>query len=392
MKTSKRAPKSIPANADIWVMAGQSNMEGCGYLSEALPSHPKVWAFDMKTQAWTQAADPMHILHESAAPVDFALRKSGAPADIQARGDEAIRAYWRERSRGIGAGLGLSFAVTYAKATGRPVGLIPAAHGGTSLAQWSHEKKDEGNRSLYGAMLERIRLAGGNLKGILWYQGESDASVDGAALYPSRFKAWVEAVRRDTGKAELPLFTVQIGCVTDPGRSPQGWEEIRRVQLELPGALRGLCVTSAIDLCLNDTIHIDAPGLIRLGRRMARQALTVVERKKFGTGPAFRGLAVRVNDRGLGEVDLDFSGVAEGWFPLRGMTGFSILDPEGRPHPSRGVTAAYRHPEKKSVIVVRTNAALQKGDRIAYGRGLHPHCNVVDGGDMPLCAFSAAVG
>jgi hypothetical protein len=156
--------------------------------------------------------------------------------------------------------------------------------------------------------------------------------------------------------------------------------------------MKGLCVTSAIDLCLNDTIHIDSPGLVRLGRRMARQALTLVEKKEFGTGPAFRGLAVRVNDRGLGEVDLDFSGVAEGWFPQRGMTGFCILDAEGKPHPRCGVTAAYRNPKKKSVIVVRTNTMLQKGDRVAYGKGLHPHCNVVDGGDMPLCAFSVAVG
>ncbi|MBN8216084.1 MAG: sialate O-acetylesterase [Spirochaetes bacterium] len=390
-KRRTKIDSAFPAHADVWILAGQSNMEGCGYLSEALPPDPRVWAFDMKTLRWQRARDPLHVLHESAAPVDFALRKMGAPADVQASGDAAIRAYWRERSKGIGGGLGIAFGISYAKATGRPVGLIPCAHGGTSLAQWSHEKKGEGMGSLYGAMLERVRLAGGSLRGILWYQGESDASIDSAATYRDRFTELIHAVRRDTGNPRLPVLTVQIGCVTDPGRSAKGWQEIRRIQYELPTQVPQVCVTASIDLALNDTIHLDSPGQIRLGRRLARQALSLAGVRKIPTGPTFRGLSVRTNDRGLGETDLEFTGVTDGWNPARGMTGFSILDAEGNPHPRCGVTAAFRHPKRPSVIVVRTNVLPGSGDRIAYGRGLHPHCNAVDGADMPLCAFDAAV-
>ncbi|MCL4218335.1 MAG: hypothetical protein KJ052_15210, partial [Candidatus Hydrogenedentes bacterium] len=36
-----------------------------------------------------------------------------------------------------GAGLGLPFAKAVAEATGRPIGLVPCAHGGTSMTQWS---------------------------------------------------------------------------------------------------------------------------------------------------------------------------------------------------------------------------------------------------------------
>ena len=34
----------------------------------------------------------------------------------------------------------------------------------------------QGGDSLYGGMLRRFELAGGRVKGVLWYQGESDAN------------------------------------------------------------------------------------------------------------------------------------------------------------------------------------------------------------------------
>jgi sialate O-acetylesterase len=37
--------------------------------------------------------------------------------------------------------------------------------------------KQKGGDSLYGAMIRRFELIGGKVAGVLWYQGESDASV-----------------------------------------------------------------------------------------------------------------------------------------------------------------------------------------------------------------------
>ncbi|MEK6794881.1 MAG: sialate O-acetylesterase [Spirochaetota bacterium] len=380
----------LPANADVWVLAGQSNMEGCGYISR-IERDPNVYCFTTHHE-WTIAKDPLHDLIGSTAPVDWQLRKSMTPPDIASQGDTSIREYWKGRNKGIGAGLGIAFGGLYARETGRPVGLIAAAHGGTSLAQWSHTKKSEGLNSLYGAMLERIKLASGSLTGILWYQGESDASPESSAVYRDRFIDWVQAVRADTGKPNLPVVTVQLGCVADAGRNPYGWEKIRDIQYAMPEHLSVIAVTSAIDLHLNDTIHIDAPGLTRLGKRMARCALKLTgERKDIPLGPKFSGMSPRINDRGLGETDITFSGVTGELLPQNAVHGFSVHTPDGTAHPRTRVCVAYRQENKRNIITVRTSVPLAAGDVISYGRGLLPVCDLTDAADMPVCAFSAAI-
>lgn len=392
MKSSRRASAPRPpANADIWVMAGQSNMEGCGYRREALKPDRRVWCFDLQNR-WRIAQDPMHDLINSTAPVDWNYRKAGAPPEIQAKGDKAIRKYWVDMNANVGAGLGIAFGAAYAQATKRPVGLVAAAHGGTSLEDWNPNRLDQGWESFYGAMLARIQLAGGNLKGILWYQGESDASPELSATYAARFAQWVKAVRRDTGIPNLPIITVQLGVVTDFNASVEGWNAMRQIQLDLPRKIANTAVTSAIDLQINDTIHIDAPGLARLGRRMARLALGLVTKKKaLADGPRVVKAVARLNDRNFGETDLTITGVTGAWQPARGIHGFSVLDAAGKPHASIGVTTAFRHPRKPGMIVVRTNLLPKRGDQIAYGQGLFPICNAVDEADMPLPAFQIRI-
>ena len=79
------------------------------------------------------------------------------------------------------------------------------------MEQWNPAKKDEGGKSLYGSMMRQFQLAGGKVKGVLWYQGESDASGDAAKRYPQVFARFIAAVRSDFGQPELPFYFVQIG-------------------------------------------------------------------------------------------------------------------------------------------------------------------------------------
>jgi sialate O-acetylesterase len=385
-----RSSQHPPPSTDIWIMAGQSNMEGCGSLKESLPPNPRVWCFNLQHQ-WTIARDPLHELAQSAAPVNWQLLQRAAPPDIFAKGEAAVRQYWAQFRIGIGAGLGLAFGSAYTKATKRPVGLIAAAHGGTTMEDWNPLGRDSGLSSLYGALLERVRLAGGNLAGLLWYQGESDAETN-SLTYQDHFEDWIHALRRDLGRPRLPIVTVQLGPVVDPHRSAAGWNRIRMAQYNMPDLLPHVALTSAVDLGLNDAIHIDTPGLIRLGRRMAHLALGLHGKPTIAAkGIRFQKLVTRVNSRSMGETDLYFTGVTGAWNPERQITGFSLQGADGQPHRENGVTAAFRHPKKQAVIVVRTMTPLKEGDRIVYGDGLSPHCNAVDNADMALPAFTAIV-
>src|SRR5262249_22561432 len=49
---------------DVWLLAGQSNMEGCGNREGAAKQHPLIRAFSMRRE-WQQARDPLHIVPES---------------------------------------------------------------------------------------------------------------------------------------------------------------------------------------------------------------------------------------------------------------------------------------------------------------------------------------
>jgi sialate O-acetylesterase len=144
---------------DLWVLAGQSNMEGVGDLIDVTPPHPLVMNLGMNGK-WGRAEEPLHWLVDSPDPVH-----SGNP------GDRAGRSAQQHRTRTKGAGLGLPFAVALVEQTRVPIGLVACAHGGTSMEQWNPAKKNEGGNSLYGSFLRQVQLAGGKVKGVLWYQG-----------------------------------------------------------------------------------------------------------------------------------------------------------------------------------------------------------------------------
>ena len=168
---------------DIWILAGQSNMEGCGMLVGAETPSPLVHVYEIN-EKWGIAEEPLHWLGESPRAVHHVLAGlPGVPEVIQPRD------YRRDK----GSGCGLTFAKTRLDRTGVPVGLVASAHGGTSMQQWDPALRDQGGNSLYGATVERFRAVGGSVAGILWYQGESDANPADAAAYPDRMKKLIAA-------------------------------------------------------------------------------------------------------------------------------------------------------------------------------------------------------
>lgn len=378
--------KTVPRDLDVYVLAGQSNMQGCGLLNGALEADERVWSLS-SAGSWEVAQEPLHRLWESFAPVHQALMREGIAGEDTALSDAEMAA--REaQSRLTGAGLGLAFGRAMAKGTGRAVGLIPAAHGGTSLYQWSAGGKAEGTRSLYGAMLERIRRAGGSLRGVLWYQGESDAYEGAASTYGQRLGAWIEALRADVEQPELAVLAVQIGRVVQPPQRPEEdgwkagpWDQVREALRLLPSRVPHAQVTSAIDLGMVDFIHIDTPGLIRLGERLARLAASQ-------PAPQLRRLHRQPHPLGLGWVRVHCDGVSGGWNGRGPISGFEVRDADGQAHPEFYVVDARADEDDPDVIRVLLNSRPDESARLGYGLGLNPICNAVDGSDMPLCAFA----
>lgn len=357
---------------DLWVLAGQSNMEGYGDLADLETPEVGVHSFGMDDR-WRLAEEPLHWLHDSVDPVHYEPYGGGDPA--------AIAEFHRSRAKG--AGLGLAFAKARKASTDVPIGLIPCAQGGTTLPQWSPEKRDEGGGSLYGAMLRRIRAVGGPIAGVLWYQGESDALGKETHLYRDRFHHFVGELRRDLDRPDLPLHTVQIGRFVMPdGWDVSGEEEWnpmqdlqRRLALEIPFVY----AVPAVDLELDDLIHVGAQGLRRLGRRLARS----VEKGLAGT-PHLRSVAFE--GEGRRRLRVSFGGVEPPGFPVtRRVLGFSIHDLERRERPF--IYKARVDPERRNDILLDLIEELPEGWRLWYGHGLDPGCTLCDPADMTIPVF-----
>ena len=382
-----------PSDLDVWVLAGQSNMQGAGWLEGALEPDDRVWSFTSAGE-WEIAREPLHRLWESFTPVhQELLRAPMTEAQKLVSNEERIRV--DRATRRHGAGLGISFGKAMADALDRPIGLIPAAHGGSSLEQWRPEMKDLGGRSLYGAMLERIRKAGGRLRGVLWYQGESDAAdAELGRTYADRLDAWISALRSDTGVHELPVVAVQIGRIVEPPDRWKAWcgvDFVREALGTLPQRVPHTAVTSAIDLAMADPFHLDTPSLIRLGRRLARLALGWVEGRTAPHGPSVVKLEWQPTPTGtLNGIRVSLQGVTGTWRQSHSIRGFDVRIPYPEHHEPLTVVNTWVDGSSggngRDLIVLLSRDAEEPA-LLGYGLGADPVCTLVDSADMPLCAF-----
>jgi sialate O-acetylesterase len=355
---------------DVWILAGQSNMEGVGYRKDGLKPHPLVRAFYMDDH-WGIAEDPLHRLWTAVDQVHVDLiggsRIPGSPH--------------------IGVGPGMSYALEMRSKTGIPQGLICCAHGGTSMAQWDPGMRDQGGKSLYGAMMRRFRKNGGGIAGVLWYQGCSEADPALAELYTARMKALIACMRKDFKRADLPVVMVQISRVVTWKNAAVGWNMVREAQRLLPRAVRRLSAVTAIDLSLDDFIHLAGFSQNRLGRRLAYAMLELTKQKK-GLKPPIALRKVRVERDPLNlwaNVILEYDHV-EGRLRADGMPwGFDLSMKKSE------ITNdyIYRIDLEKNRVVLKTAISAIEAESmfLFYGFGTNPFCNITDSADRSLPAI-----
>ncbi|HEX4141277.1 MAG TPA: sialate O-acetylesterase [Candidatus Methylacidiphilales bacterium] len=358
---------------DVWLLGGQSNMEGCGNRGGAAGTHPLVRAFSMRRE-WRLAKEPLHVLGESP---DFCHNNGRqlTPAEAEKFRHTTLK----------GVGCGLFFAHDMLRRTGVPQGLVCVAHGGTSMAQWDPALRDEGGRSLYASALASVAATGQPVAGMLWYQGESDATPAEARWYTLRMKALVRAFRRDLRQPALPWLVVQIARVNGVRTAADipAWNSIQEQQRKLPREIPALETVSAIDLELDDGIHISAQGYPLLALRLARTAARLVHRdRREARPPQLKGLVLKRDPNNaygfVVEVQFDSAPLhAEGK-----PNGFAIVTPEGQ-----DLNAIYKTTLHGSTARLHINLPLVEGLRVHHGFGCYPYCNITDARGYALPVF-----
>lgn len=222
-----------------FLMIGQSNMAGRGEMGLLPPIvNPRVMA--LGPEGWTIAREPVNP-------------------------DRTFS----------GESMQLPFADAVEQATGRQIGLIPCAEGGTLLNEWMPG----------GWLWERAAaraeraMQDSRLSGILWIQGENDGySMNNAQSYAPRFLQMLDALIQRLGApqdipvlvAELCPFLDEFNALVPPEKQVPYHGEITRQLQRLPQLRKNIRCVSAQGLTGKpDRLHYDAPALRALGKRFA---------------------------------------------------------------------------------------------------------------------------
>lgn len=353
---------------DLWLLAGQSNMQGVGDLIDVEQPHDLVHNLEMSDR-WVVAEEPLHTLANAVDRVHWPWNEQKQPERYEG---ERLRKWLANRKKG--AGLGLPFATEMIRRTGVPIGLLSCAHGGTSMDQWDPALKDKGGDSLYGSMLRRVRAAGGKVKGVLWYQGESDAGPEAVASFRAKFERFVAAVRQDFGQPDLPFYFVQIGRHLSDSNVAE-WNSVQESQRLAESSIAASGMAPAVDLALDDGIHVGTQDLKRLGKRLANLALGRTKR-----GP--RPVSATLSD---GIVRVVFSEVNGRLVSDGRISGFSIHDATGQAVPRIYKTVV--DPADSNAVLLYVGGKMPEGATLRYGAGKDPYCNLRDEADMAAPVF-----
>ncbi len=325
---------------EVWVCSGQSNMEKplgpqrgqkpvdntAAVLKAA--DNPNLRLFQINTQAWASRTPQK----------DLAL-----PASWVACSGTTLMA---TRFSAVG----YFFARDLQLKLGVPVGMIHSSWGGTRIELWIPAEGWAGLDSL-GGFAKAAKVPGGQfdktpvgnlydgmiapivpfgIKGVIWYQGESNVVNEDGPLYTDKMRALIQGWRAVWGEGEFPFYWVQLAPflytsrLKDPKPHsveslPLGWEAQTRA-LTVPHT--GMAVITDLVTNLKD---IHPTNKAPVGDRLVRIALA----KDYGmtsvtySGPMYRDLKIDGAEAVVSFDDADEGlatrdGKAPDWFTIAG--------------------------------------------------------------------------
>ncbi|MGL4399184.1 MAG: sialate O-acetylesterase [Luteolibacter sp.] len=216
---------------------------------------------------------------------------------------------------------------------------------------------------------------GYGIKGVIWYQGESNASR--AYEYGSLFPFLVEQWRKEWGQGDFPFYWAQLADhkpeKSTPGESD--WAELREAQtktLQLPNTGQAVI----IDIGEGKDIH--PKNKADVAARLVRWALA----KDYGMdfphrSPEFKSVAF---NGGVARITLDYFGGSLRPFDVDEALGFAICGEDQVWHAAKGKIVAGGEIEVTSSKVASPVA-------VRYAWADNPECNLFSDAGLPVTPF-----
>jgi hypothetical protein len=241
----------MPPTDRVWlfVLAGQSNMAGRGLVEpdDTVP-HPRIFTV-IPDKRWAVAKEPLQLYQPAL----------------------------------TGLGPGMAFARTLIERLDDKIciGLIPCAIGGSSTADWLSDSVYNGVR-LKSNLADKLKWAMnyGTVKGIIWHQGESDATAEKLSLYRVNTEALFEYFRSLAGDPELPIVAGELGIFPGVEKNRLEYLQINDILSAIAeGDPNTILVRSFGTTPRADNVHFDGPSQRAMGKRYALAWLSLVQSK-----------------------------------------------------------------------------------------------------------------
>ena len=249
-----------------------------------------------------------------------------------------------------------------AKAAGKPEPQFP----------WHPQLLSWGPGMLWNGMI--APLTPFPIRGVIWYQGESNSALARAPLYQRVFSTMIEDWRRQWGVGDFPFLYVQISNFKS--NATEDWAELREQQLKTL-ALRNTAMAVTIDIGNPDNVH--PTDKVDVGLRLALAARALSYGEDIGySGPIFRqatpeGSSIRVW----------FDHHAKGLAAKGGeLTGFEVAGADGKFVPATA--------KIDGNTVVAASDAVTEPRFVRYGWANSPQCNLFNGEGLPASPFTSA--
>ncbi|MEO6924304.1 MAG: sialate O-acetylesterase, partial [Bryocella sp.] len=385
---------------DVWVASGQSNM------SMPLKGFPTAVIKDSALEIRNANQPNIRLLHVTVRPSDYprndiadrwTLCTPATAADFSAvayffgrdiSSQEHVKVGLIDAS--MGGTLAESWISLQGIATMSDVSSLLIAHAhatgdideGPQIMEWEKRMAAAGHpvrakkyrpneklslSALYNGMI--APLISYPIKGVIWYQGENDASPERAPLYDKLFAALIQDWRAKWSQGNFPFLFAQLSSfeIARPG-----WAEVRDAQRRtLNIANTGLAVT--LDLGIPKNVHYANKQAVGTRLALAARAIAYGEQLEY-SGPLFRQSTQEGHS-----LRLWFDHAKDMRASSGTLRGFEVAAADGTFVPA---TARIDH---GSVVVSADSVAAPV--TVRYGGADVSDANLVNGAGLPAATF-----
>ena len=244
----------------------------------------------------------------------------------------------------------------------KKAGLPPPTH------EWRPDAASWQPAALYNGMVAPVTEFG--IKGVIWYQGESNAVPGFESVYAQLFPKLIADWRSHWREGNFPFLFVQIASF----RSTNPWASIREAQRR---SLAEVNTAMAVTIDISDPGQIHPANKQDVGTRLAlaARALAYGEPVEY-SGPLFRQAAP--DEHGL-----------RMWFDHAQGLNAHGADPEGFEiaGDDRHFVKAIAHVDGDTVVA--SSPEVQAPEYVRYGWASVPEANLYNSAGLPASPFTS---